>query len=103
MNTEPITLVHKQGPFGDETSIYDVHINRQNLTVNELIKYVLTIKDEWGYIDIGDTFPREHRLEYRYGKIISDTIPTAKKQQCISNCFASGGWTRMDYIITELK
>ena len=63
------------------------------MSVQELIDYVLAEeKREWGYIEVN-----EHRLEYRYGSIVSDGLTDEDKKAEIKDMFGYGGWTRMDY------
>lgn len=92
---KPIEFTESKGPFGDACSLYKVKV-RKPMSVQELIDYVLTVKDEWGYIDVS-----EHRLEYRYGAIVSDNLTDAEKQTEIKDAFAYGGWSRMDYKINR--
>lgn len=98
---EPFTLYLKRGPFSDETSIYSVVMNKE-MTVSDLIDYAISQNDEWGFISIiGDNglFKPICRLEYRWGKIVSDTIPDETKGAKIKDIGAYGGWSRMDYDI----
>lgn len=91
------TLKHKAGPFGDETSDYDVIVNKPEATVQDLIEHCLS-SGEWGYIEIG-----QHQLEYYDAKPIHtikyDDIPEKIKQKKIKKVTASGGWSRMDYYV----
>lgn len=86
------------GPYGDETSSYDVKVNKKFVTVNDIINYVLDKKYEWGYICINSHGLTED-FEYRYGTIIKDNIPEEIKSSNINSITASGGWSRMDYYI----
>ena len=86
------------GPYGDETSRYDVKVNKDGATVTDIINYALSKKEEWGYVCI-DSFFSNKRLEYRYGSIISDNISSEDKNKVVKTITASGGWFRMDYII----
>lgn len=91
----PIDFVESRGPFGDACSLYKVQV-RKPMSVQDLIDYVLTVKDEWGYIDVN-----EHRLEYRYGEIVLDNLTDAEKQTGIKDVFAYGGWSRTDYKVNR--
>lgn len=66
------------------------------MSVQDLIDYVLAEKGEWGYIEVNG-----HRLEYRYGAIVSDNLTDADKQTEIKDMFAYGGWSRMDYKVNS--
>ena len=96
-------LEHKGGPFGDACTLYKM-VFPQETTVRELIDYVIKqFKNEWGNIDIGQWPPHMLRLEYRYGRIISDEIPEYMKDSVILDADAYGGWTNMNYIIKEIR
>lgn len=84
--------------FGDESSTYDVQINKDNTTVKDIIEYILSQNDEWGFIYINN-FLSSKRIEYKYGVIISDNIPSEDKNKIVKIMDASGGWSRMDYRI----
>lgn len=93
---KPFEFTESKGPFGDACSLYNAKI-RKSITVQDLIDYVLEEeKGEWGYIDIN-----EHRLEYRYGKVISDNLTDVEKQTKIKSMFAYGGWSKMDYEVNS--
>lgn len=96
-----IKLHHKSGPFGDETSLYALEWE-EGATVQDLIDFALSKKDEWGYIDIKvdvGSINIYRRLEYRYGEILDDKIPSRVKSSTIVQGSANGGWTRMDYSV----
>lgn len=91
---------HAGGPYGDETSRYDLEFIKP-YTVQELIDEVLKDVREWGYIGIyteGTTFG-EPVCEYSHGKLITPNLPDEYLNKKIVKCKASGGWTRMDYLI----
>ena len=68
------------GPIGgDETRPYYVDLDRK-YTVRQLIDEILLNNREWGYI--ASQFPEEY---------------LDRKIKCVH---ASGGWSRMEYIIT---
>ena len=90
----PFDLILTAGPFGDQTSCYDVRIKKDGLTVGELCDYAVNESGEWGYIKVGG-----HTLEYKWGEVLRDTIPADTKKLPISSCTAGGGWSRMDYRI----
>lgn len=91
----PIDFVESRGPFVDACSLYKVKV-RKPISVLDLIDYVLAEKGEWGYIDVN-----EHRLEYRYGTIVSDNLTDMEKQTEIKDVFAYGGWSMMDYNVNS--
>ena len=96
-----IKLIHRAGPFGDETSLYVIDFE-SGTTVQDLIDFALAKKRDWGDIDIRNDISRTkpiYRLTYRYGKIESDNIPENIKQARIRRGSANGGWTFMAYMI----
>lgn len=82
----------------DETTNYSVEINKDNVILADIIEYVLSREKDWGYICINNFFSGI-KIEYKYGSIISDNIPIEDKNRQIKLISASGGWSRMDYII----
>lgn len=92
---KPIEFTESKGPFGDECSLYKVKVRKQ-MSVRDLIDYVLAENGEWGYIVLNT-----HRLEYRHGRIVSDTLTDEDKQTEIKDMFAYGGWSRMDYKVNS--
>ena len=86
------------GPYGDDTCSYDVKVNKNGATVTDIINYALSRKQDWGYVCIGSFFS-DKRLEYRHGTVISDNISSEDKNKVVKTISASGGWSRMDYII----
>lgn len=92
------------GPVcGDGIASYIARFFEQ-MTVKEFIQSVLTGKpDEWGYIGIYDIYHPTlifgHPLcEYKWGKLISQ-LPEELMDKVILSAKASGGWSRMDYIL----
>lgn len=93
--SKTIKLIHVAGPFGDETSRYDITF--PNMTVADFILTVLKENpDEWGTIRLNG----EIICEYKKGKITSlnakmnvlKTIITPNK-----DAWAHGGWSLMNY------
>ena len=76
----------------DCTTPFKIRFDKK-LTLGEFIKQILT-KNEWGYIEIGKT-----QIEYRGNKIISSNPFTKFYDKTINECYAGGGWSRMDYDI----
>lgn len=92
LNFFPIT------PMGSDcTQAFRVELDGE-YTVGDLIDYALTIrKDEWGEFEVDHC-----RIEYRHGKIVNgeEIIPHVKDVK-INKLIASGGWSRMDYIVNK--
>ena len=92
-------LIHSGGPYSDETSSYKVKLNGE-YTVKSFIQEVLS-KKEWGYIGIddGNTIFGNPRIEYHSNVALQDMTEEYLRLKVIS-VRASGGWSRMDYLIT---
>ena len=97
-----IRLYHKAGPFGDETSMYELEYER-GTTVQDLIEFALSNTREWGKIEINkypkQSFPYDYTLEYRYGQLTNGFIPDNIRQMEIRKGTANGGWSLMTYTI----
>ena len=78
----------------DCTTPFKIRFDKK-LTLGEFIKQILT-KGEWGYIEIG-----KDKIEYRGNIIISPNpfLIANNYDKTINECYASGGWSRMDYDI----
>ena len=94
---KPFEFLESKGPFGDSCSLYNAKV-RKPMSVQDLIDYVFAEKGEWGHIDVNG-----HRLEYRYGAIVSDNLTEADKQTEIKDMFAYGGWSNMDYKVNSVS
>ena len=86
----------------DCTASYTVTVN-PGTTVKDFIRTILKeYPNEWGYIGIDSGRPEcryvfgDPKCEYSHGKIISD-IGTDGTIKSVS---ATGGWSRMDYLLT---
>lgn len=86
---------------GDQTSSYEVILDKQ-YTVKEFIEEVLTNRSgEWGYIGIysKNAFFGKPNCEYKWGKLITEPLPEKYMNKVIKEVKGDGGWTRMDYIL----
>lgn len=86
---------------GDCTAPYSVSEIKAK-TVGELIEEILTENpNEWGYIGIKSvkSIFGNPKCEYSYGKLLYSLPEDVLSKQLIS-VSASGGWSRMDYLIT---
>lgn len=90
-----IELVYMEGPFGDETSNYDLKFEKRT-TVQDVIDFALSERNEWGTIRVSGKKSR-YKMEYKYGKTILDEIPDTIKSKRIERGFANGGWSLMSY------
>ena len=96
-----IKLTQNTPTGGDCTAGYAVTLDKE-YTVEELINEVLTY-NEWGYIGIYNEgqawFERgTPNCEYRQDKLVTEMQPEALHRK-IKSVTASGGWSRMDYVI----
>lgn len=88
---------------GDCTASYDVLLDKE-YTVQELIDEILTQKDEWGIIGIGNEWTHfaqncEYCCKYDHGKLLS-FLPARLLDKPINKVEADGGWSLMNYCIT---
>ena len=89
------TLIHRAGPFGDETSGYDVSIP-EDISVEEFVQMVIIQKpNEWGKITCG----RRQIADYKHGELMRGPDYDALKNAHIAAVSAHGGWSLMDYNI----
>lgn len=97
------TLVKASPTRGDETSVYNVQLSKESVTLKEFIGHVLSRK-EWGYIKVKSPFFTYANFEYKGSKLhdpydqetatdIWDWYVTEDRTT------ASGGWGRMDYVV----
>ena len=99
-----IDLIYKSGPFGDETSNYNVNTDAK--TVGEFIDMVLSERgNEWGEFCIrreDDPFDGSICVcDYSHGKIRRKAKDwDAYRNAKIKSIFANGGWSLMGYDIT---
>ena len=89
---------------GDCTAPYSVE-DFNAKTVGEFINEILKEQPhEWGYIGIKNGLSDfcvfgSPKCEYRYGKLIYE-FPNEWLNRTIESVTSSGGWSRMDYLIT---
>lgn len=111
-----IKLIETDGPFGDETSFFDVKLLSDNMNVTDLITEALTRLDsrEWGAIYYvtepshnnplyADRNKQVRKLiEYKQGRITkaNNRIYNIIKSMPLNLVKAHGGWTNMDYYFT---
>ena len=93
-------LVQIRPEGSDCTAPYGVQLNG-DYTVEQFINDVLLDEREFGYIGIynGKSVFGDPRCEYRFGEIIS-TMDEKFLNMRVTSATASGGWGRMDYILT---
>ena len=95
-----IKLIHKDGPFGDCTSQYEVTFP-QDITVDEFIKLVIQENPkEWGDFCVYWNCPI---VKYRDGKRFASVPYDEYRNMKVLRVQANGGWGRMDYIIDPEK
>ena len=93
-----IQRIYKEGPLGDETSIYDV-VFPDGMTVEEFIKTAVEENpDEWGEFKYGWQSPI--LAEYKHGEITYGEIYDRLKNRVINKATSNGGWTCMMYYLT---
>lgn len=90
------TLTQVTQIFGDCTAGYRVDLDKE-YTVSEFINEVLREKtNEWGSFEIKRFMLK---AEYRHGEIIESDFDENILSAKILSVAATGGWSRMDYII----
>lgn len=91
----------------DATSEYEVAF-ADYLTVGDLVSKVIKCNNSWGYIGIKPSDPNAEVsqrifgypcIEYQYGDIITANNLARFSDRVIKRIHASGGWSRMDYLI----
>lgn len=93
-------LIQSGPTCGDCTAPYNVILDKE-YTVEDFIKTILLRSNEWGYIGIfdGKSIFGNPNCEYRYGNLKTH-LPNGYLSNKVVRVMASGGWTRMDYILT---
>lgn len=96
-------LIQSTRTAGDSTAGYKVILDKE-YTLREFIDAVLTNKDEWGYIRVVKrdcAWYNYPRFSYYYGEIPGEpNLPEEVYGYKVKSVTASGGWTRMDYVVT---
>ena len=88
----------------DCTAPYRV-TNYRSKTIGEFIQEIIKDRpNEWGSINLQKKdcpwYTSTYRVEYKWGKIISDNIPSyLKSLELPDSLEAYGGWSNMDYNI----
>lgn len=90
-----------RGPIGGDccsTNIFEPIIN---VTVQQLLDYIINVSNEWGYITVGNI-----EVEYAHGKYVDEnrkeinyTWPPHILNMLIKQVIWSGGWSRGDWEI----
>lgn len=94
---KPIKFVKTGG--GGYTDVYCCEIQKSDLTVIELVRYIMTMTNDWGIITIHVGKYQSYQYEYKHGALID--VPAVNIGYLIvKKITASGGWTRMDYDVT---
>lgn len=93
------TMTQSGPEGGDCTAPYKIHL-ADGATVGEVVVQILENRSDWGIIQVhaldGNQKPR--RADYKHGSI--DNAEIAKVMPLpVKKASASGGWSRMDYIL----
>lgn len=91
-----IKLIHRDGPFGDCTSVYDVEFP-QDMTVCEFVTTAVAENpQEWGSFSLG--WRKPIIAEYKHGvlQLRPDTWEEYQHRK-IAKARSHGGWSLMDY------
>ncbi len=90
-----IHRIYKEGPFGDETSLYDI-IFPEGITVAEFIETIVEENPkEWG--DFLHGFRNPVIAEYQQGKIVYKPEFEKVKDKIVESAKANGGQSLMSY------
>ena len=93
-----IHRIYKEGPLGDETSIYDV-VFPEGMTVAEFVEAILEeFPKEWGDVKYGWQSPVI--VEFDHGKIKYGEVYNIVKDKKINKATSNGGWSYMGYYLT---
>ena len=98
MTNKKIERIHLKGPFGDETSLYNV-VFPEGMTVAEFIEAILEkYPKEWGDVKYGWESPVI--AEFDHGKIKYGEVYNIVKDKIINEATSIGGWSYMGYELT---
>lgn len=72
------------------------------LTVVDLIDHIQeNRRDDWGCVEVSDREGYSFgMMEYRYGRILTSSIPIQMLDHHVLTCTANGGWSFMAYRLT---
>lgn len=104
MNHNDILVTY--GPEGgDCTRPYYIRLNRQDITVQEFIDFILKeASGEWGTIDVRDvdkmTPDKKYTVEYSHGEIKSQVGDPDWLSATITKMRGQGGWSCSDFMLT---
>ena len=94
-------LIQKRPEGSDCTAPYEVQLNGK-YTVESFVNDVLLVKNEWGNIGIDDgrSVFGDPVIQYADGYLKDEHFPESVRNLKVCSARASGGWSRMDYILT---
>ena len=96
-----IKQIHVGGPYGDETSDFDIKIFPQPITVAQFIEEVMiTFPKEWGDIYLGpEVYNGDKIVKYKHGEynITNLNLYEKNKNKIIKSAKGHGGWSLMTY------
>ena len=93
-----IERIHLKGPFGDETSLYEIKFTEE-MTVEEFIKIAVAENlNEWGEFKYGWQSPVI--AEYNRGEISYTEEYEKVKNRTVNKATANGGWSFMAYFLS---
>lgn len=96
--------LYQTSPIGsDSTGGYGIYFKGDNPTVGEFIEHLFrTRNSEWGFIIVRDYARMTEiykKVGFQYGHLIDD-LPDAIGSMTVKLANASGGWSRMEYILS---
>ncbi|MBS9774591.1 MAG: hypothetical protein KGV59_05475 [Tenacibaculum sp.] len=91
-----IKLTQNTRVGGDETTGYSVELTKE-YTVKKFVDEVVSNEGEWGSIIVNNDYSSV--CKYKWGKLLSE-LPLDVLDKKVVSATASGGWSRMDYLLT---